>query len=326
MLYNIAVPAGANTGQAHINLTGSLNNVWYDNLLLCIDPTIASPTKTGVVKVGNGLTVAGDGTVSTTIQALLASTAAGQGDSLIATLGPIPGEVATYQHYHNQETVSLYRFMTPAQAVAWQASPLTYDMTAIVRPAVNACVVNMCDLDIPGQCLLTAGINIDRPFLPNGSNPNWFTIKTSNGGGFYCTTAINMFGSSIAFTNAPVSHLIRFSGIKFVGGAFYNTTAAYVLNDGQLFRVNFDHCSFIAIKCLNASASYVQSISFDYCNVRGFSGPPGVFFNSQLYTYDLSVIGGLWRTHTEIIFTLEPQRGADSLGFALRGLKLTVLS
>ena len=62
VLYNIAVPAGANTCQAHINLTGSLNNVWYDNLLLCIDPTIASPTKTGVVladtaNTGHGLSV-----------------------------------------------------------------------------------------------------------------------------------------------------------------------------------------------------------------------------------------------------------------------------
>jgi len=85
------------------------------------------------------MTASGTGFVTSAGMAnALASTASGQGDALIAVHGPLANEAVTTEHVINQTLTSIFRWMTAAQFASWQASPTTYDVTAIIQFAINA--------------------------------------------------------------------------------------------------------------------------------------------------------------------------------------------
>ncbi len=167
--------------------------------------------------------------------------------------------------------------------------PKTTDMTAAVQAAIIAGIPGNIPITIPSMMLLTASVNIDRQ-VDNILYNEYFTIKSSNGGGFYVNTAIAMLSSSLPFTTAPVSQLIKFDGIHFQGGT--TDMAAYVLNDSRFLRTTFHSCDFEMIKFVLATI-YTQSIYFHHCNIRRWTG---WFFNSPSWNFDFKVTGCIVET------------------------------
>jgi hypothetical protein len=159
-----------------------------------------------------------------------------------------------------QETVSVMDFGAVCDG--------TTDDTTAVQNAVNYCITNNKDLLVPGMCLLTASININRA-VDNIAYDNYFTILTNSGGGFYVATSINLFSSSLTYTTTPITQCIRFQNIEFQ--ASVNTLTAYVLDGNKFLRTQFNGCTFSRIRCLT-TAQYVQSIYFFNCNMRRFAG------------------------------------------------------
>ena len=179
VLYNIAVPAGANTCQAHINLTGSLNNVWYDNLLLCIDPTIASPTKTGVVLAD---------TANTASTAVLRDAAGAINVSSVTANG---GVTATY-FAPTADVVSYGLGFGSTVGVYLRATTGSSFDFVLINPAGNAFVLT----------------------LPTGSNiPNFPYGLTGTTGAF--TGAISSSGVITASGAAGASYFATSNGTSF---------------------------------------------------------------------------------------------------------------
>ena len=94
----------------------ALTGLWPQALNTVEAPYIIADTAfqgpgSGITGFAPGLTT-GD---TTAVLADLASTASGQGDALVATLGPLSNEVASTQHAINQELPSVFRWFTAAQ-------------------------------------------------------------------------------------------------------------------------------------------------------------------------------------------------------------------
>lgn len=215
------------------------------------------------------------------------------------------------------ETVSVTRFMNKAQRDDMIAQTAAVDCTNAVQDAIDYCISFDPPkiLEIPGKCLLESSVNIDRQ-VDGATNDNYFTIR---GGGFVVDSAINMFSSSIAYTTAPVSQLV-----KFVGTTFSSTDAslaAYVLHGARFLRTSFVDCNFQKIKCLEDTVVYTQSIYFINCNARRWQG---IFFYCNQYNYDIQVIGGMWEAGADA-FKLKNPIGCKFLT-QIEGMSGTALS
>lgn len=90
------------------------------------------------------------------LQTNLASTS---GSGLVGFQGPLTGEAATTLAQMEQVSVSLARFMTPAQMTAWQSSPTTYDMTTIINTATLGAAGSTLTF-IPGTYTVSGIINL----------------------------------------------------------------------------------------------------------------------------------------------------------------------
>jgi len=157
--------------------------------------------------------------------------------------------------------------------------------TQTVQAAVDYCITNDTDLNVDRIYTLTSSINIDRQ-VDGPTFDHYFTIKQSNGGGFRVSTAIPMFSTTISFTTAPVSQLIKFKDLLLE--STNSALAAYVLDDAKFLRVVFDNCSFRKIKCLSAPTVHTQSIYFLGGQARRHVG---TFFSSQLTSFDIMATG-----------------------------------
>ena len=165
----------------------------------------------------------------------------------------------------------------------------TTDDTVAVQKAVTYCVTNNTNLVVPGTCLLTASININRAVdVPN----TYFYISGVAGSttqaGFKTNTAINLFSSTLTpVANAPVTQMIVFKDLAIQSSN--SSLAAYVLAGNKFLRTKFENCAFNGIKCLTTT-NYVQSIYFFNCTMRIFSG---IFFNCTSTCYDVKFMGNL---------------------------------
>ena len=160
------------------------------------------------------------------------------------------------------------------------------DDTVAVQAAVTYCNTNNKDLEIPGLCLLTGSVNIDR-MIDSAAADHYFTIFSSNGGGFVVASDMTMFSTTLvnpAGATLPVTQMVRFSGIKFE--ADVNTRTAYVLDGNKFLRTTFNGCSFRKIRCLTTGGStYVQSIYFVSCQARRWTG--SFFASTGAASYDI---------------------------------------
>lgn len=166
------------------------------------------------------------------------------------------------------------------------STPGTTDMTSAVQDAVDVGLAAECDVAVTTMCRLTSSINIDREV--DGANYDaHFTIR-GYGGGFYVTSALSMFSSTIAFSTAPVSQLVRWKDIRFeASGTGFD---AYVLNDARFLRSEFVGCDFVKIKAMYAPTVHTQSLYFFHCNMRRWTG---IFYRSLNVNFDTKFHGCL---------------------------------
>jgi hypothetical protein len=195
----------------------------------------------------------------------------------------------------------------------------TTDDTAAVQLAINYCLSNHKDLLVQGRCRLTASLNINKP-VDDPTYDEYFTILSVNNGGFIVNTAIAMFSSTIAFTTLPVVALVRFQNIVFE--CSNSALNAYVLNDGRFLRTVFFGCTFSKIKLLSAVLSLTQSIYLLQCNVRRVVG---IFFNSDIYTYDFKMVNCLVEAVTGSALRLNNPVGCSVVSSCIEGISGTAI-
>lgn len=185
------------------------------------------------------------------------------------------------------------------------------DMTAAVKAAVVAAYTTTMyhatksqppfPIRVSSMYRLTAPVIIDIAPSPAQYDP--LTFKGDLGGGFFVGTAIDMFDTTLVA--APVtsvsSCLVLFDGIVFQTDD--SSLDAHVI-DPHLFRVHFDHCAFLKMKCLDANGSaitYSQSNRFSHCLINWWEGP----FYRASNNFDLHFTGCSVETSAGVAANLE---------------------
>jgi len=174
----------------------------------------------------------------------------------------------------------------------------TTDDTAAVQAAVNACLATTDEpkmLVVAGQYRLTSSVNIDRAVTGDGQFTDFRIVGMGTRGGFYISTAINMFSSTLVDADAPVSEFINFENVYFEGPD--SDIAACVLNGDKFLRIKFTGCRFFRVKLL-VTLSYIQSIYLNGCTIKHIWGN---FFDCAL-AYDVSFSGNLIEVVTGNVF------------------------
>jgi hypothetical protein len=169
------------------------------------------------------------------------------------------------------------------------------DDTAAIQAAVDFCIANNRDMVVPGLAKLTAPVNINRA-VDSAAADTFFTISSDGGGGFIVATAVAMFSSSLPYTAAGVTQLVKFDNLIFESTD--PTLAAYVLDGNKYIRTHFVGCSFRKIKCLDVTGvgRLTQSIYFFNCQGRRWQG---TFFGSRFTSFDIKVHGCLFEAGDE---------------------------
>jgi hypothetical protein len=197
----------------------------------------------------------------------------------VASFGYQPsgtGAVATTIQAKLRQTVSVKDFGAVGDG--------TTDDTVAVQAAIDAALASNVGLVVSGKCLITSSLIINR--LVDTSKANFDIIGAGYKSGFYCTTAIKLFDSTLAFSTDPISERIAFKDIHFE--CSNNSLGAYVASN-KFLRMNFISCFFEGIKCVT-STIYLQSWYFNNCVVHKHDY--GFFFNT-VGCYDISFIGNL---------------------------------
>jgi len=148
------------------------------------------------------------------------------------------------------------------------------DDTAAVQAAVTYCLVDPLRpraLIIPGQCKLTAPINIDQTGISvvTLKLSDFRIIGVGKMPGFFTTTPIVMFSATADHSVQSVSSNISFEGIVFDNND--RTVNAFV-TDGAYIQVKFQNCRFNQIKCMNTTGINTFSYSFLACEMRNWDG------------------------------------------------------
>jgi len=109
-------------------------------------------------------------------------------------------------------------------------------------------------LAINRKYTLTAPITIDRAV--DTTSDEFRIIGQGLNAGFHTASAIDMFSSSIAHTNDPVSEHVSFEGIRF--SADSAATDCFVVDGDKFLRMKFNNCYFYGIR-LATTVNYYQS-------------------------------------------------------------------
>lgn len=203
-----------------------------------------------------------------------------------AGVGAVPSSVQAKM----RESVSIMDFMSDAQRTDAISGAHTLDCTAAAQAAINHCIANNRDLNIP-YLVKISQVNIDR-IVDGPLNEFYFTIYSDNCGGFYTESdgSLSMFTTSLAFTSTPVSHLVKFHKLRFESAN--RTNLVYVLDAKKFLRITFSECGFHNIRLARVVApSYYQSYILLNCFAQGWSG--AFMYGDE--SYDVHVIGGLYQ-------------------------------
>jgi hypothetical protein len=154
---------------------------------------------------------------------------------------------------------------------------------------------------------------------PSGYNGTYTITASSTTSVSYAnaTTGAQTIAGNVASPGSPVSQLICFEDITFIGVA-----GAYVLNDGRFLRTRFDKCDFDKISCCNSSI-YTQSIQFNNCNMRRGTSD---FWTSIGQSYDFKAIGNVVEAWGGNIFNLAKAYGCAIMGNLLEGCSGTAIT
>jgi hypothetical protein len=218
---------------------------------------------------------------------------------------------------------------------AYQAKPYvdTRDY-ATPQDAIDACLVDPLRpkmLLVTDRYTLTAPLMIDRQYDSAPDDPittGLFRIVGSGkNAGFYTTSAINMFSTTLTYTQYPVSEGVSFENVQFEVDD--PSLEAYVLDDNKFMRVKFTNCLFSRIKCLLTDQTpgaqhYTQSLYFKDNYIREWEGYWFTCFNA----YDLSFVGNFVEWGGELLRLQGVASGvrvSDNLIEGLTGKSYTAL-
>ncbi len=185
---------------------------------------------------------------------------------------------------------------------------LTTDDTAFVQNALDYCLetIRTKQLYVRGVSLITEPLIVDRAV---GTSEDVFTIIGEGSlGGFITDAAIEIFDSSLAFVNAPVSEAITFENMWF---ASYSAALGSKVLSQKFLRISFSNCFFISIVAMNATATYVQTLRFEGCTLRDWQGN----FVSGAGTYDVSFLNIISYRGVTLLRSVDAARGSVGTRF-----------
>lgn len=193
------------------------------------------------------------------------------------------------------------------------------DDTKAIQKAFDYAVINNLSIEVDGRYLITKPITIDR-MVDDLRYDKFFTVFSNSGGGFITDRSIALFTTSLKFSSAPVSQLINFKDIAFESRDIVSESKdrfkeIYVLDASKFLRTQFNNCSFIGIRLLNAN-KYIQSIYLFNCNIRRWTKE---FIKSTERTYDLKVNGCLVEAG-EIFLNINEPYGCSIIGSTIEGM------
>lgn len=156
----------------------------------------------------------------------------------------------------------------------------TTDDTIAVQRAITYCssFPRWPSLLVPGRTRLTASLIVDRPVDTTPSE--WLIQGVGPAGGFYASTAITMFDSSLTITTDPRSEWITFQNLQFESSSV--GLAVYVLSKAFL-RIKNINCNYRLLRYCT-STIYMQTHYFLSCNIRNNPTP----FIDTAGCYDIS--------------------------------------
>lgn len=241
-----------------------------------------------------------DYSIATIVQNFISNLAASAGSTLIGYIQAGTGAIARTIQDRLREKVSVKDFGAVCDGVT--------DDTVAVQAAVNYCLSasQARALEVPGKCLLTAPIIINR--LVDTTSSKFYIIGKGAGAGFVVSSAIEMFSTTLPFTNDPVSERVRFERIRFESTNV--SLAAYVLNKGFL-RIEFYSCEFLAIRLVNSNI-YLQDAWFTDCRIN--SVPSNFITVDGLYNVCFS--GGSVKFGGTLVSNVSTARGTNGLHFS----------
>ena len=239
----------------------------------------------------------------------LANLAAAAGAGLIGWFQSGTGAVLRTVQDKLRESVSVKDFGAVCDGAT--------DDTAAVQAAINYCATfsEWPALLVPGKCLITSSLNINRAV--DTTTSDFHVIGRGPGAGFYTTSAVTVFDSTIAYGSAnswgalaPVSENIVFDKIQFetsVAG-----TASYAMS-GKFLRVKFNDCRFQSMKCANATTAYLQTWYFLNCTIR--------YCNTQTFlvglgSFDVSFLHNIIENNYRLFYSAPNSPGGNA-GFRL---------
>ncbi len=186
------------------------------------------------------------------------------------------------------------------------------DDSAAVQMAIDACEAMAGDyggqwptLVVPGPCRLASSVYIDRPVDNQESE---FTILGEGpAAGFYASSGVTFFDSTISMTTTPVSEFVTFKNIRFATAAYSDET--FILSQ-KFLRVKFINCFTWLVRCVVAT-TYIQTYHFMQCNIRNNHTN---FINCQ-GLYDVLFDDCIIENGNTIVRSIDVARGASGLRF-----------
>jgi hypothetical protein len=302
----------ATQGQTVFTLTGGIQYVpGTNNLSVFVNgskqivSTNYIETSSTVVTFTSGLNV---GDVVDFITAISTSTTATSSNNISYTQGGT-GSIISNVQTKLQESVSVKDFGAVCDG--------TTDDTAAVQAAVNYCATfsQWPALLIPGKCKITSSININR--LVDTTTSDFIIRGQGAGAGFYTTSAITVFDSTLAYgaanawgAFAPSSENVVFDSIQFETSAVSN--ASYAMT-GKFLRIKFLNCRFQGMKAANATTAYLQTWHFLNCTIRYCTTQT---FLVGLGSFDVSFLHNIIENNYRLFYSAPNSPGGNA-GFRL---------
>ncbi len=163
------------------------------------------------------------------------------------------------------------------------------DDTTADQAAINYALAdpaNAKTLFIAGPSLVSSSLIVNR-YVDKSVND--FVIQgIGKSAGFYVTSAINIFDSSLPFASEPVSERVTFRDITFRASSA--ALASYEMTP-KFLRVTLDHCTHWNIKSVTSNI-YLQT--WHYIGHNFMRGHSGIFFNTAGAAYDINFDGSEW--------------------------------
>lgn len=181
------------------------------------------------------------------------------------------------------------------------------DDSAAIQAAIDYCSTfdQWPTLVIPGVCRLASTLYIDRPV--DNQESEFRIVGEGEAAGFYTSSGITMFDSTISMSTSPVSEFVTFENIRFSTANYSDET--FVVSK-KFLRLRFVGCFFWLVRVV-VSDTYVQTIYFNQCNIRNNHTN---FINCE-GLYDVTFNSCVIENGQTIVRCIDVARGCSGLRF-----------